>query len=50
MSKSRQYILMMFMAGALLAISLLLYLGWIKQESTPSGGTKFVKMESVGHV
>ena len=41
---------MMLMAGALLAVSLLLYLGWIQQESTPSGGTKFVKMENAGHV
>lgn len=43
MSKSRRYIFMLLLVGALLALSLLLYLNWLRQESAPSGGTKFVE-------
>ncbi len=50
MSKSRRYIFMLLMAGVLAALSLLLYMGWLGQESAPSGGTKFVEMEDVAHV
>lgn len=50
MSKARRYIFMLLMAGALLALALLLYLGWTRQESAPSGGTKFVSAEEAGHV
>ena len=50
MSKARRYIFMLLMAGALLALALLLYLSWSRQESTPSGGTRFVSAEEAGRV
>lgn len=50
MSKAKRYVFMLLMAGTLLALALLLYLGWTRQESAPSGGTKFVSTEGAGRV
>lgn len=50
MSKSRRFIFMLLMVGALAVLSLLLYLSWARQETSPSGGTKFVETEGAGRV
>ncbi|MEA5058818.1 MAG: hypothetical protein VB049_02095 [Candidatus Pelethousia sp.] len=50
MCKHGRYVFMLLMAGTLLILSLLLYLGWAKQEDKPSNGTKFVETEEEGNV
>lgn len=50
MSKSRRFIFLLLMVGALAVLSLLLYLSWARQKTSPSGGTKFVEMEEARHV
>lgn len=50
MSKTRKFIFMILMAGVLMAVALLLYMGLVRQEGKPSGGTKFVRSEGWSRV
>lgn len=50
MSKSKRYIFMLLLAAILMVLSLLLYLNWVRQETTPSGGTKFVEAGELSRV
>ncbi|HIR67878.1 MAG: hypothetical protein ACLUGG_04930 [Oscillospiraceae bacterium] len=45
MTKGKRYLFFILLGVALLAGSLLLYLGFTQQRSAPSGGSKFVWRE-----
>lgn len=45
MTKGKRYLFFILLGVALLAGSLLLYLGFTQQQSAPSGGSKFVWRE-----
>ncbi len=45
MTKGKRYLFFILLGVALLAASLLLYLGFAQQRSAPSGGSKFVYQE-----